>query len=72
VNKKDVAPVDVRIRHMKMEGVEIVARIDGLCRGALQPGYLFEKHESAPRGAGITTFLGTETRTSTLQDHCKR
>ena len=57
---------------MKMESVEIVARIDGLCRGALQPGYLLEKLESAPRGAGVIIFWGKETRTSTLQDHCKR
>lgn len=70
--KKDVALMDVRTRGRKMESVGAFALNDRLQKGLPGRGHRFGEAGVGAGGTEITTLLVTETRTSTLQDHCKR
>jgi hypothetical protein len=72
VNKKDIDPANVQIRSMKEEDVDAIAVIGSMHFGAPRPEYYREKLGSATRGAGISTSLVAEARTTILPAECKR
>ncbi len=71
MNKQDVDAGNVQNRPMKEEDVDDIAVIHGMYFGAPRPEYYWEKLDSTTKGAGINTFLVSETRTSISQVDCK-
>jgi hypothetical protein len=64
VTKKDIDPANVQVRPMYEEDVDAIAVIDSMYCGAPRPEYYREKLGSATKGAGISTSLVAEARTS--------
>ena len=71
MNKKDIDPANVQIRHMEDEDGHAVAVIDSVYFGAPQPEYYRKKLGSATKGSGINTSLIAEARMSISQGACK-
>jgi hypothetical protein len=71
VNKRHKDPTKVRTRPMNEEDVDAVAGIDRRYFVAPQPEDYRAKLDSAAKGAGITSFLVSEERTSESQVDCK-
>ncbi len=57
---------------MKEEDVDAIAVIHSIAFGAPRPEYYRERLGLATKGAGISTSLVAEARTSILQAECKR
>ena len=64
MNRNDSGPAKVQIHGTKQEGSQAIVVVDSMCLGALRPGHCQEKLASATRGAGMSTCLGAQARTS--------
>ncbi len=72
MSKKDGGQENSRTRPRKEEQADAIALIDRVYSGAPRPEYCREKLGSATIGAGISTSLSAQDRTTILQAEFER